>query len=176
MCATKFPTKKKKPSPCSSYLRKKKTPWYNFVFIPLFRKTRNAFIYNFFFNLTSISEQFSLKKQIKALKTQSPKYVCWCMRVCTHALCPWLSYNLILVLATWFCLGIRKASCGPLKMSSLCLLPVGCFQDMTFSVCFVRLPPHVCCLLSTSPLPRHSCSSSNLSLILSLMGVSSKMT
>ena len=58
------------------------------------------------------------------------------------------------------------------SLSSTC----GCFQDMTFSVCFVRLPPHVCCLMSTSPLPRHSCSSSNLSLILSLMGVSSKMT
>lgn len=61
-------------------------------------------------------------------------------------------------------------------MSSLHLLPVGCFQGTTFFVCVVRLPPRVCCLLSTFPHRRHSCSSSNLCLILSLMGVSSKMT
>lgn len=171
MCTTKFPTKKN-----TLPLLKKKKKWYNFVFILLFRKTRNVFIYNFFFNLISISEQFSLKKQIKALKTQSPKYVCWCMRVCTRALYPWISYNLIIVLATWFCLGIRKASCGPLKMLRLCLLPVDAFRTW-HSLCALWDSHPMCAVCCPHPpLPRHSCSSSNLSLILSLMGVSSKMT
>lgn len=102
MCTTKFPTNKNTLSLLQLLKKKKQNPWYNFVFILLFCKTRNVFIYNVFFNLTSISEQLSLKKQqIKALKIRSPKYVCWCMRVCTHALCPWISYNLVIVLAVW---------------------------------------------------------------------------
>lgn len=144
------------PSPCSIYFKN-----HGRILCSFYSSVRQEmFLYATFSLILPVSlNNFPLKIN-QSSQNPEPKVVvcryvwmCGCMCACVRALCPRMSYNLIIVLATWFCLAIRKATCGSLKLSSLHLLPVWCFRDTTSFVCFARLPPHVCCLLSTSPPP-----------------------